>query len=30
MAHEIDILPDDPALLKQKLNEQIIKYQELE
>jgi len=30
MAHEIDILPDDPALLKQKLNEQIIKYQTLE
>ncbi len=30
MAHEIDNLPDDPVLLKHKLNEQIIKYRELE
>lgn len=30
MAVEIDMLPNDPALLKQKLNEQIVKYQELE
>src|SRR5208337_4247666 len=30
MALEIDLLPDDPALLKLKLSEQIIKYQKLE
>jgi transposase len=30
MTPEIDILPDDPKLLKQKLNDQLIKYQQLE
>jgi len=30
MALDIGLLPDDPALLKLKLNEQVIKYQELE
>jgi transposase len=30
MTHEIDMLPDDPILLKQKLNEQLLRYRATE